>query len=200
MSKKTSARIGCAYFLAGTLILIAQIIFLTLKISGAMSWSWWVAFSPSLVYIGIHIAALVTAFAILLPREVIRSLKKRKRIDKEAESYGMERQPGESDGDLKKRIVRRNMIAGNYSRKEIKDIILDTFPTVASCQFEIDNENHEIKMRVRRAPEENRNGWIVTEFTNEELREILDKAADYIPPAYAVTIEQIKEGAENGKE
>lgn len=200
MSKKTSVRIGCAYFLAGTLILIAQIVFLTLKISGATSWSWWAAFAPTLVYIGIHVAAIVIAFAILLPREVIRSLKKRKRIDKEAESYGMKRQPGESDGDLKKQIVRRNMIAGNYSRKEIKDIVLAAFPAVASCQFEIDNEKHEIKMKVRRAPEENGNGWIVTEFTNEELWEIIDKAADYIPPAYTVAIEQIKEGAENGKE
>lgn len=190
MNKRKSTQIGCSFLLAWMIVAIAQIVFLTLKITGAVSWSWLVTFAPILAFLGIIVGAIVVYILVKLPGEVAKTLERRRRVEKEAKELGMERQPGESDADLKKRIVRRNMISGNYTRKEIKDIILETFPTVASCQFEIDNEKHTIEMIVRRLPEENGNGWIVDKFTDGELCQILDKATDYIPPAYTVKIRQ----------
>lgn len=190
MNKRKSTQIGCSFLLAWMIVAIAQIVFLTLKIAGAVSWSWLVTFAPILAFLGIIVGAIVVYILVKLPGEVAKTLERRRRVEKEAKELGMERQPGESDADLKKRIVRRNMISGNYTRKEIKDIILETFPTVASCQFEIDNEKHTIEMIVRRLPEENGNGWIVDKFTDGELFQILDKATDYIPPAYTVKIRQ----------
>lgn len=190
MNKRKSTQIGCSFLLAWMIVAIAQIVFLTLKIAGAVSWSWLVTFAPILAFLGIVVGAIVVYILVKLPGEVAKTLERRRRVEKEAKELGMERQPGESDADLKKRIVRRNMISGNYTRKEIKDIILETFPTVASCQFEIDNEKHTIEMIVRRLPEENGNGWIVDKFTDGELCQILDKATDYIPPAYTVKIRQ----------
>lgn len=190
MNKRKSTQIGCSFLLAWMIVAIAQIVFLTLKIAGAVSWSWLVTFAPILAFLGIIVGAIVVYILVKLPGEVAKTLERRRRVEKEAKELGMERQPGESDADLKKRIVRRNMISGNYTRKEIKDIILETFPTVASCQFEIDNEKHTIEMIVRRLPEENGNGWIVDKFTDGELCQILDKATDYIPPAYTVKIRQ----------
>lgn len=190
MNKRKSTQIGCSFLLAWMIVAIAQIVFLTLKIAGAVSWSWLVTFAPILAFLGIIVGAIVVYILVKLPGEVAKTLERRRRVEKEAKELGMERQPGESDADLKKRIVRRNMISGNYTRKEIKDIILETFPTVASCQFEIDNEKQTIEMIVRRLPEENGNGWIVDKFTDGELCQILDKATDYIPPAYTVKIRQ----------
>lgn len=190
MNKRKSTQIGCSFLLAWMIVAIAQIVFLTLKIAGAVSWSWLVTFAPILAFLGIIVGAIVVYILVKLPGEVAKTLERQRRVEKEAKELGMERQPGESDADLKKRIVRRNMISGNYTRKEIKDIILETFPTVASCQFEIDNEKHTIEMIVRRLPEENGNGWIVDKFTDGELCQILDKATDYIPPAYTVKIRQ----------
>ena len=190
MNKRKSTQIGCSFLLAWMIVAIAQIVFLTLKIAGAVSWSWLVAFAQILAFLGIIVGAIVVYIIVKLPGEVAKTLERRRRVEKEAKELGMERQPGESDADLKKRIVRRNMISGNYTRKEIKDIILETFPTVASCQFEIDNEKQTIEMIVRRLPEENGNGWIVDKFTDGELCQILDKATDYIPPAYTVKIRQ----------
>ena len=190
MNKRKSTQIGCSFLLAWMIVAIAQIVFLTLKIAGAVSWSWLVTFAPILAFLGIIVGAIAVYILVKLPGEVAKTLKRRRRVEKEAKELGMERQPGESDADLKKRIVRRNMISGNYTRKEIKDIILETFPAVASCQFEIDNEKHTIEMIVRRMPEENGNGWIVDKFTDGELCQILDKATDYIPPAYTVKIRQ----------
>lgn len=190
MNKRKSTQIGCSFLLAWMIVAIAQIVFLTLKIAGAVSWSWLVTFAPILAFLGIIVGAIVVYILVKLPGEVAKTLERRRRVEKEAKELGMERQPGESDADLKKRIVHRNMISGNYTRKEIKDIILETFPTVASCQFEIDNEKQTIEMIVRRLPEENGNGWIVDKFTDGELCQILDKATDYIPPAYTVKIRQ----------
>lgn len=199
MNKRRDKRLGCALLLACAAVMITQIMFLTLKAASAVSWSWLVTFSPILAFVGIIVGAIAIAVLVMLPKEVTKTLGRRRRLDREAETYGMKRQQGETDGDLKKRIVRRNMIAGNYSRKEIKDIILEAFPTLASCQFEIDNGKKTVGMIVRRAPEKNGNGWIVDQFTDGELRQILEKATDYIPPAYNVMIRQAKEDERHGE-
>ena len=127
-----------------------------------------------------------------MPKLVVNNYKITKVVDREAEKYGMVRKPGESTAELKKRIVRRNMIAGNYSRKDIKDILMEAFPSIASVQFEVDNQNDVIQLLVRKMPS-NDDGWKAEQFTDEELREIANEAAQYIPAYFTVTIKQAKE-------
>ena len=193
-SRAGAAALGL-YLLA---VIVIQIVFLTLKISGGVDWSWWIVLIPILSPIALSVVIIVAAVLILLPIELYKSVKKSRRIDAEAEQYGMKRRAGESDADLKKRIVRRNMIAGNYTRKEIKDTLLETFPELASVQMSTNNETNTIVMTVRRAPSE-KNGWKIERFTEEELREIVNKATEYIPPTYTVTIREAKEEVEDAK-
>ena len=90
----------------------------------------------------------------------------------------MERKPGESTGDLKKRIVQRNMIAGNYSRKDIKDAVLEAFPELGSCRFLVNNQTDEIVIIPRRSDDE--------KITDDDLREIAKFAAQFIPMKYTL--------------
>lgn len=190
-NKKTAA--GCLTCLLLAILLEVQVIFVILKLTGTISWSWWAVFAPLLALFEVPIVGIVLAVLILLPGQIAKNMKKRRKIEKEAAEYGMERMPGESDEDLKKRIVRRNMIAGNYSRKDIKDTLLAKFPQLASVRIENDNTAMTVKLKVRRAPTESAAGWRVSHFTEEELREILIEASNYIPSSYKATIEEAKE-------
>ena len=82
----------------------------------------------------------------------------------------MKRKPGETDGELKKRIVQRNMIAGNYSRRDIKDAVLANFDTVSACKMTIDNQNYTVAVELTHAP--SGSDWKLVSFTDEELQEI----------------------------
>jgi hypothetical protein len=106
-------------------------------------------------------------------------------VDAEAKKYGMKRQPGESTSDLKKRIVRRNMLSGNYSRKDIKDMILAKYPDVGSCMISINNHAKRITLILNSAPAYDRS------FTYDQLNEIADFAAEYIPAEYTVIARNI---------
>lgn len=186
LSKRASKAIGFLWMLSEVVLFILQIIFLTLKLAGAVDWSWWTTLIPIFSVIGLPLAIIVIAVIILAPKVLIEDRRRRKRVEAEAKKYGMERRPGESTGDLKKRIVQRNMIAGNYSRKEIKDEILRAFPNVGSCQFLINNQTNEIVLILRRwcpMPSE----AAVASFTDNELREIAEFAAQYIPTKYTIT-------------
>lgn len=182
LSKRAASAIGCLWLVATALLIILQIVFMTMKLSGSVSWSWWTTLIPIFSAIGLPLAIIVIAVIVLAPKVLIEDRRRRKRVEAEAKKYGMERQPGESTGDLKKRIVRRNMIAGNYSRKEIKDEILRAFPNVGSCQFLINNQTNEIVLIPRSAETE----IGVAAFTDDELREIAEFAAQYIPPTYTI--------------
>ena len=106
-------------------------------------------------------------------------------VDAEAKKYGMKRQLGESTNDLKKRIIRRNMIVGNYTAKDVKQIILDTFPEVGSCQ--IFTRNEKVLLLVR---------GVNAIFSDNDLRKIAKTAAKYIPKNYTITAQnaETKEG------
>lgn len=189
LSKKASSAIGCLWIAADLLLIILQIVFLTMKISGAVSWSWWATLIPVFCIIVLPIAVVMIAVIVLAPKAIIEDRRRRKRVEAEAKKYGMERNPGESTGELKKRIVQRNMIAGNYSRKEIKDEILRTFPNVGSCQILINNQTLEIVLNLR--------GWNPLNYegdtlTDNELREIAEFAAQYIPMKYTITAKNAK--------
>jgi hypothetical protein len=170
--------------LSYSLLLVLQIVFLTLKLSEAVNLSWRMTLAPIFFMIYIPIAFVVTAVIVLLPGAVVKNIKRRKRIEAEAKKYGLVRKPGESDGDLKKRIVRRNMIAGNYTRKEIKDAILEAFPNVGSCQIFMNCQGDEIVMHLRGVETEIGTPY----FSDDELQEVAKFAEAYIPSRYKITV------------
>lgn len=189
LSKKAANAIAYIWIFAIAFLMGLQSVFMTLKIVGAVSWSWWTTLIPIFCILGLPLAFVVIAVIVLAPKVLIEDRRLRKRVEAEAKKYGMERKPGESTGDLKKRIVQRNMIAGNYSRKDIKDEILRAFPNVGSCQILIDNQTGEIVLIPRSAETE----LGAAAFTDDELQEIVEFAAQYIPIKHKVTIRREKE-------
>jgi len=182
LNEGTKKTISCLWMLAYMVLLVIQVVFITIKLEGAISWSWWTTLIPSFCVVGLLPAVIVIAVIVLLPKALAENNKRRRRVDAEAKKYGMKRQPGESTGDLKKRIVRRNMIAGNYTRKDIKDMILENFPTVGSCQILVNNQTNEILLIPRNAETEMFGAY----FTDDTLREIEEFAAKYIPAKYTI--------------
>lgn len=178
LSKRATNAIGCLWLVAGTILIILQIVFLTMKLAGAVDWSWWTTLIPIFCVLGLPLAIVVIAVIVLAPKVLIEDRRRRKRVEAEAKKYGMERKPGESTGELKKRIVQRNMITGNYSRKEIKDAVLEAFPELGSCQFLVNNVTSEIVMIPRRSDDE--------KITDDDLREIAKFAAQFIPMQYTL--------------
>lgn len=178
LSKRATNAIGCLWLVAGTILIILQIVFLTMKLAGAVNWSWWTTLIPIFCVLGLPLAIVVIAVIVLAPKVLIEDRRRRKRVEAEAEKYGMERKPGESTGELKKRIVQRAMITGNYSRKEIKDAVLEAFPELGSCQFLVNNVTSEIVMIPRRSDDE--------KIADDDLREIAKFAAQFIPMQYTL--------------
>ena len=178
LSKRTTTAIGCLWVAAAMILIVLQIVFLTMKLAGAVDWSWWTTLIPIFCVLGLPLAIVVIAVIVLAPKVLIEDRRRRKRVEAEAKKYGMERKPGESTGELKKRIVQRNMIAGNYSRKEIKDAVLEAFPELGSCQFLVNNVTSEIVMIPRRSDDE--------KIADDDLREIAKFAAQFIPMQYTL--------------
>ena len=185
LSKRATNAIGCLWLVAGTILIILQIVFLTMKLTGAVDWSWWTTLIPILCVLGLPLAIIVIAVIVLAPKVLIEDRRRRKRVEAEAKKYGMERKPGESTGELKKRIVQRNMITGNYSRKEIKDAVLEAFPELGSCQFLVNNVTSEIVMIPRRSDDE--------KIADDDLREIAKFAAQFIPMQYTLIAKRPEE-------
>lgn len=178
LSKRAATAIGCLWVAVAMILIVLQIVFLTMKLAGAVDWSWWTTLIPIFCVLGLPLAIVVIAVIILTPKVLIEDRRRRKRVEAEAEKYGMERKPGESTGELKKRIVQRAMITGNYSRKEIKDAVLEAFPELGSCQFLVNNVTSEIVMIPRRSDDE--------KITDDDLREIAKFAAQFIPMQYTL--------------
>lgn len=190
LSRRTNKTIGCGWILACFLLFLLQIVFTTMKLCGSIGWSWWAVLIPTFCVFGLPIAIIVIAVIVLAPKMLIENRKRHKRIEAEAKRYGMERKPGESDRDLKLRIIRRNMIVGDYTAKDVKQIILDTFPEVGSCQ--IFTRDEKVLLRVR---------GVSTIFSENDLRKIAKTAAKYIPHNYTITAQnaETEEGEINGK-
>ena len=178
LSKRATTAIGCLWVAVAMILIVLQIVFLTMKLAGAVDWSWWTTLIPIFCVLGLPLAIVVIAVIVLAPKVLIEDRRRRKRVEAEAKKYGMERKPGESTGELKKRIVQRNMITGNYSRKEIKDAVLEAFPELGSCQFLVNNVTGEIVMIPRRSDDE--------KITDDDLREIAKFAAQFIPMQYTL--------------
>lgn len=185
LSKRTTTAIGCLWVAVGTILIILQIVFLTMKLAGAVDWSWWTTLIPIFCVLGLPLAIIVIAVIVLAPKVLIEDRRRRKRVEAEAKKYGMERKPGESTGELKKRIIQRNMITGNYSRKDIKDAVLEAFPELGSCRFLVNNQTDEIVMIPRRSDD--------ADLTDAELREVAEFAAQFIPMKCTLTVKRPEE-------
>ena len=185
LSERVARTLGCGWLTASTLLFLTQFMFLILKLAGVVAWSWLKVWTPGLILIATPFVVIFVALLTLVPKICVREWQAYDKVNAEAKRYGIERQPGETTSELKKRIVKRNMIAGDYSRKDIKDILLEKFPDLASVQFFVNNEDMRIVLNVRCAG----NGYI----KEEELVEILEEAKRYIPEQYTVRIIQRQE-------
>ena len=183
VSNKASRDIGCMYVTICFALLLLQVVFLTLKCTDAIDWSWWAVWTPMIIVFGLPIAVLFGVVIALIPIAVWKAWKTAKRVDAEAAMYGMERQIGESTSDLKKRILRRNMVSGNYSRKDIKDMIIDKYPAVGGCLVSVNNHTKTITLVLHRVYTAEPGAG----FTDDQLNEIAAFAADYIPADYTIT-------------
>jgi hypothetical protein len=190
MANKKDYRGGCLILLVSFLCFICQIVFLTLKLCGAVTWHWAIVLIPLMLLIGLPLLLIMLYVLVRLPAEVWRNYKRRKRVDAEAAQYGMERQPGETTGELKKRIIKRDMISGNYSRKDLKELLMNKFTDIASCSFIINNSptNPTVVISVKKTDDFSGGGITFQKFTDTELSAILTEAVQYIPEKYQVTI------------
>lgn len=190
MANNKDYRGGCLLLTIAALGFICQIVFLTLKLCGAVAWHWALVLLPIMIIVGLPLLLIILYVFLRLPSEIVRNYQRKKRVDAEAAKYGMERQPGESTGELKKRIITRNMISGDYSRKDLKETIMNRFPDVASCQFFINNspQNPTIVISVKKVDDFSGSGVKFQKFTDAELAEIFTVAAPYIPEKYRITI------------
>lgn len=87
---------------------LLTIAFIILKLTGVISWSWLWVLAP----IWIPTAIVLAVLLVVLVKEGVKQTEERQRrelrsenIDEQARRYGLERQPGESDLELKKRIA-----------------------------------------------------------------------------------------------
>ncbi len=190
MSNPKDYRGGCLILSVSALCFVCQIVFLTLKLCGAVAWNWALVLLPLMIIAGLPLLFIILYVLLRLPSEILRNYKRKKRVDAEAAKYGMERQPGETTGELKKRIITRNMISGDYSRRDLKETIMNRFPNVASCQFYTNNspQNPTIVISVKKVDDYSSGGVKFQKFTDAELADIFAAAAPYIPEKYRAII------------
>ena len=91
---------------------LLTIAFIILKLTGVISWSWLWVLAPIWIPTAIVLAVLLVVLIVVLVKEGVKQTEERQRrelrsenIDEQARRYGLERQPGESDLELKKRIA-----------------------------------------------------------------------------------------------
>lgn len=190
MASNKDYRGGCLFLSVSALGTICQIVFLTLKLCGAAAWHWAIVLIPVMVIFGLPLLFIFFYVLLRLPTEVARNLRRRKEVDAEAAKYGMERRPSETTGELKQRIITRNMIAGEYYRKDLKDHILQKFPDVAICRFFVNNRPGAASMVivVKKTDTFVNGSPVFNKFTDEELAEIYADAVRYIDPKYRTSI------------
>lgn len=91
---------------------LLTIAFIVLKLTGFIDWSWLWVLAPIWIPAAIVIAVLLVFLIVVLVKEGVKQTEEKQRrqerslgIDEQAHRYGLERQPGESDLELKKRIA-----------------------------------------------------------------------------------------------
>ena len=100
----------------GIFWMLLTILAIVLKLTGAVSWSWWLILLPAILPLSLALLILVPTIIALLIKyvelEVLHDMNAKAReksneaiIDSVAAEYGLEREPGESNVELKKRIA-----------------------------------------------------------------------------------------------
>lgn len=91
---------------------LLTIAFIILKLTGVISWSWLWVLAPIWIPAAIVLAVLLVVLIVVLMKEGVKQTEEKQRrqerslgIDEQARRYGLERQPGETDLELKKRIA-----------------------------------------------------------------------------------------------
>ena len=125
MSRKTAKKIASLWVSVSFLMMIMQAVFITMKCTGAVDWSWWVIMLPLFCMAGLPFVTIVLVIIGLLPKAII---KERKRV---------QTQPGESIGEQRKRII--------------VDMILRAFPNVGSCRIYVGDQTRTIVLFLKKA-------------------------------------------------
>ena len=100
----------------GAFLILLTIAFIALKLTGVISWSWWQVLLPIILPLSLALLILVPTIIALLVKyieiEVMHNMNAKAReknnesiIDAVAAEYDLERKPGESNVELKKRIA-----------------------------------------------------------------------------------------------
>ena len=113
MKNKTISR-GSAF------LILLTIVFIALKLTGVISWSWWWVFAPlwltaalvfavlQIVLIGVVVSVLIKEATVLVRHDMNAKARERNNeaiIDAVAAEYDLKRDPGESNAELKRRIA-----------------------------------------------------------------------------------------------
>lgn len=91
---------------------LLAIAFIVLKLTGAIGWSWLWALAPLWIPAAITIAIILIVLVVAVVKVTAQQVEKNQRadataasVDADAAKYGIKRQPGESNVELKRRIV-----------------------------------------------------------------------------------------------
>lgn len=91
---------------------LLTVAFIVLKLTGVINWSWLWVLAPIWIPAGIVLVILLLVLVIVLVKSTSELVQQNQKaeahaasIDAEAAKYGIERQPGESNVDLKRRIA-----------------------------------------------------------------------------------------------
>ena len=84
---------------------LLTIVFIVLKLTGVISWSWLWVLAPIWIPVAIILAMLLVVLIVVLVKEGVKQTEEKQHRHEQARRYGLERQPGETDLELKKRIA-----------------------------------------------------------------------------------------------
>ena len=97
---------------SGIFLLLLALTFITLKLTGHVEWSWLWVLSPVWIPIAVALVIVLIVLVSILKKMISTQVQLEQKaaayaadIDAEAAKHGLERQPGESNLDLKKRIA-----------------------------------------------------------------------------------------------
>lgn len=91
---------------------LLALVFITLKLTGVIGWSWVWVLAPLWIPAALVIAILLIALVVVLVKETTKQVQQKQQaaahaseLDAEAAKYGIQRRAGESNLDLKRRIA-----------------------------------------------------------------------------------------------
>lgn len=95
---------------------LLALIFITLKLTGFISWSWLWVLAPIWILAAITVGILLILLVVAIALSVKEAVEARRKLDASAAKYGLTRNPGESDADLRRRIAFCRETDGRWGR------------------------------------------------------------------------------------